>query len=75
MYEYKIEVMKELSKKGFTRPRIRKEKILSEGTMQKLKNKENVTLETLNIVCSILRCQISDVINIVPTDEEKVEYY
>lgn len=75
MYKYKIKVMEELSKKGYTRPRLRKEKILSEGTMQRLKNNESVTLETLNIVCLILRKQLNEVIEIVPTDEEKIKYY
>lgn len=75
MYKYKIKVMEELSKKGYTRPRLRKEKILSEGTMQRLKNNESVTLETLNIVCLILRCQLNEIIEIVPTDEEKIKYF
>lgn len=75
MYEYKIEVMQELSKRGYTRPRLRNEKILSEGTMQRLKNHESVTLESLNIVCCILRCQLSDIINIKATNEEKVKYF
>ena len=75
MYKYKIKVMEKLSKRGYTRPRLRKEKILSEGTMQRLKNNESVTLETLNIVCLILRCQLNEIIEIVPTDEEKIKYF
>lgn len=75
MYVYKVEVMKELSKRGYTRPRLRKEKILSEATMQRLKNNESVTLETLNTVCLILRCKLSDIIDITPTNEEKIKYY
>ena len=37
MYKYKIDVMKELSERGFTSTRMRKEKILSEATMQNLR--------------------------------------
>ena len=34
MFNYKIDVLKELSKHGYTSTRMRKEKIMSEATMQ-----------------------------------------
>lgn len=75
MYIYKIDVMKELSERGFTSTRMRKEKILSEATMQNLRKGKGITTETLNTICVILRCQPSDVLEIVPTDEEKIKYF
>ena len=75
MFKYKINVLKALSEKGFTTTRIRKEKILSEATMQNIRSGKSVTLETLNIVCVILRCQLSDIIDIEPTDEEKIRFF
>lgn len=75
MYKYKIDVMKELSERGFTSTRMRKEKILSEATMQNLRKGKGITTETLNTICVILRCQPSDVLEIVPTDEEKIKYF
>ena len=37
MFKYKIDIMKSLSDRGFTSTRMRKEKILSEATMQNLR--------------------------------------
>ena len=75
MYIYKIDVMKELSERGFTSTRMRKEKILSEATMQNLRKGKGITTDTLNTICVILRCQPSDVLEIIPTDEEKIKYF
>lgn len=75
MYRYKIDVMKELSERGFTSTRMRKEKILSEATMQNLRKGKGITTDTLNTICIILRCQPSDVLEVVPTDEEKIKYF
>lgn len=75
MFKYKIDVMKSLSDRGFTSTRMRKEKILSEATMQNLRKGKGITTETLNTICVILRCQPSDVLEIVPTDEEKIKYF
>ena len=75
MYKYKIDIMKELSERGFTSTRMRKEKILSEATMQNLRKGKGITTDTLNTICVILRCQPSDVLEIIPTDEEKIKYF
>ena len=75
MIKYKIDIMKALAERGFTANRMRREKILSESTMQNLRRGGNITIETLNIICIILRCQPSDILEIVPTDEEKIKYF
>jgi putative transcriptional regulator len=67
--------MKSLSDHGFTSSRMRKEKILSEATMQNLRKGKGITTDTLNTICIILRCQPSDVLEIVPTNEEKIKYF
>lgn len=75
LFRYKIDVMKELSERGFTSTRMRKEKILSEATMQNLRKGKGITTDTLNTICVILRCQPSDILEIIPTDEEKIKYF
>lgn len=75
MYRYRIDVVGALAEKGYNSYRIKKEKLMSQGTLTKLKNNENVTLETINTVCCMLRCNIGDVIEIIPSDEEKIKYY
>lgn len=75
MFKYKIDILKSLSERGFTSTRMRKEKILSEATMQNLRKGKGITVDTLNTICIILRCQPSDVIEVIPTDEEKIKYF
>lgn len=75
MFSYKIDILKALSEKGFTSTRMRKEKIMSEATMQNLRKGKGITTDTINTICIILRCQPSDIIEITPTDEEKIKYF
>lgn len=75
MYNYKIDVVKALSEKGFNSYQIKKRGLLSQGTLKKLENKENVTLETLNAVCCMLRCDIGDIIEIEIKDSDKIKYF
>lgn len=75
MIRYKIDVMKSLADRGYTANRMRREKIISEGSMQILRNRGNITLKTLNTICVILRCQPSDVVEVIPTDEEKIKFF
>ncbi len=75
MIIYKTDILKALSEKGFPHSRLRKERILSESTIQSIKKGKNVTTETINTICIILRCQPSDIISVHPTDEEKIKYF
>lgn len=75
MYKYKIDVLKALAEKGYTSTRMRKEKILAESTMQNLRKGKGINTDTINTICIILRCQPSDILEIIPTDEEKIRYF
>lgn len=75
MFSYKIDVLKALSERGYTSTRMRKEKIMSEATMQNLRKGKGITTDTINTICIILRCQPSDILEIEPTDEEKIRYF
>lgn len=75
MYKYKIDVLKALAEKGYTSTRMRKEKILGESTMQNLRKGKGINTDTINTICIILRCQPSDILEIIPTDEEKIKYF
>ena len=46
MYYYKIDVVQALSDKGYNSYKIKKDNLMSQGTLKKLKEKQNVTLET-----------------------------
>ena len=74
-YRYKIDVVQALCDKGFTSYKIKQNSLLSQGTLKKLKDGGNVTLETLDAVCCMLRCNIEDIIEIKPDDTDKIKYF
>lgn len=69
--QYKINILDELKNRGFTTYRIRKEKILSEGTLQKFRNNDTaVTLGNIETICKLLDCQPSDIMEYIPDESE-----
>lgn len=75
MLQYKIDILEEMKKHGFNTARIRKEKILSESTLQRIRQGGNINTETINTICIICRCQPGDIIEITPSDQEKIKYF
>ena len=63
--QYKIDVLQALKDAGYNTNRIRKEKIMGEGTLQKLRNNEMISTKNLEILCSLLQCQPGDIIEYV----------
>lgn len=69
MISYKFDVQQKLKEAGYSTYRLRREKILSEGTLQKLRSgNTSIALESLNTICNILRCQPGDILEWVPED-------
>lgn len=60
-----------MKKKGLTTYRIRKERIISEGTLQKLRNGESVNTSSLENLCKVLDCQPGDIMEYVPDEKEE----
>lgn len=71
MFQYKINVLQSLSEKGFTSYYFRKNKIIAQGELQKIRHGGMPSWKTLNIFCNLLQCQISDIIEHVPDREEE----
>lgn len=69
MIRYKINVLETLSAKGFSTYRLIKDGIMGNATIQKLRNNEVVYGNNLNLLCKLLNCQPSDLIEYVPDDE------
>ena len=66
MIKYKITILDELNKKGFSTYRLKKDKIFSEGTIQKFRNKDTtLSLKIINELCKLLECQPGDIIEYV----------
>lgn len=75
MIRYKIDIVQALKDKGFNQTRIQRNKLLPAQTIQNLKQGKSITLETLNKICCMLRCQPGDLVEVVITDEEKIKYF
>lgn len=63
--KYKINIVEALKQAGYNTNRIRKEKIIGEGTLQKLRDGEIVSTKNLETICKLLECQPGDIIEYV----------
>ncbi len=71
MLKYKFDVLEKLKDSGFSTYRIRKEKLIGEAQMQKIRTGEIASKETLNKLCELLKCQPGDILEYVPDDTKK----
>ena len=62
---YKVDVMAELKKKGYTSTKIREEKLIGQSYLQQLRHGELVSWKTLDTICSLLECQPGDLVEYV----------
>ena len=72
---YKINVIDELNKHGYTNSILRDNNFLSQATLTNLRRGGNITIATLNILCLLLDCQPGDIIEISASEEEKKKYF
>ena len=75
MIKYRTDVISLLKEHGFNQARIQKEKLLPMQTLQNIKAGKSITLDTVNKICVMCRCQPGDLLEVVPTDEEKIKYF
>lgn len=62
MIVYKIDVLDELKKSGYSTARLRKEKILGEKLIQTIRKNEMIGMATLDKICTLLNLQPGDII-------------
>lgn len=62
MLRYKIDILESLKEKGYTSYKLRKDKIIGEAQIQKIRNGELASKETLNTICKLLDCQPGDIL-------------
>ena len=53
-------------KKGITTYTIRKENIISQAALTKLKNGGDIDTRTLRRLCKYLKCQVGDIMTYIP---------
>lgn len=59
-----------LIQKDITKPQLRRDLNLATGTMSKLNKNEDVALSVLLRICKYLNCDIGDICEAIPVDEE-----
>ncbi len=62
MFAYKIDVLDELKKRGYTTSKMRNEKLLGENAIQSLRRNEVVGIIALEKICGLLEMQPGDII-------------
>ena len=70
---YKLDIIAALKEKGYNTNRIRKEKILSESTLQAFRDNKIVSWQIIERLCEMLDCQPGDLVEYVkdnPTGAE-----
>lgn len=63
--KYKTNVLELLKNAGYTTYKCRKEKILGESTLQKMRTNTLLSWAELNTVCNLLDCQPGDLIEFI----------
>jgi len=65
IFDKLITLMKD---KGLTTYRIRKDKVISEGTLQRIRNGKSITTDSIASLCQALNCQPGDILEYVPAE-------
>lgn len=68
---YKIDIIARLKKSGYSTYRLRKEKLIGEATLTKIRNDQLVSWENINTICKLAECQPGDILEYIPDQEEK----
>lgn len=60
--QYKINILAALKEKGYTTTKIRREKLIGEATVQRLRHGQSVSYDVLATLCELLDCQPGDIL-------------
>ena len=68
---YKVDILAELKKKGYSSTRIREEKLIGQSYLQQLRRGELISWKTLDTICLLLECQPGDLIEFIPAEVQE----
>ena len=60
--KYKVDILAELKRNGYTTYKLRHEKILGESTIQQLRQNVLVSWSNIGRICDLLNCQPGDLL-------------
>lgn len=64
--QYKVNVLTELKNKGYNTNKIRTEALLSQSTLQKLREGKGVSWDNIETLCRLIECQPGELIEYLP---------
>ena len=71
MIRYRIDVLAYLRKCGYTQFRLKKDRLLPSGLLDKLRSWDtDISLKTLDTLCKLTELSIDDLIEYVPDEQE-----
>ena len=65
---YKMDVLKALKEAGYNTSRLRKEKIIGEATIQKIRENQLASWATIDTICTLLNCNVGDIVEHIKED-------
>jgi len=65
---YKMDVLKALKEAGYNTSRLRKDKIMGEATIQKIRENQLASWATIDTICTLLNCDVGDIVGYVKED-------
>ena len=71
MIVYKINVINELKKHGYSTYRIQSEKIFNATQLQKFRTNGTITFDTLDKLCRLINLQPGDILEFVENNEHE----
>ncbi len=71
--EYKIDVLAALKAAGYSTYKIRQEGLLSQSTLQKLREGVGVSWENIQTICRLLNCQPGDIMEYTEGGERNAD--
>ena len=66
--KYKFDILSALKDAGYNTTKLRREKILSESTIQSLRTGKVVSIENISRICEMLNCQPGDLLEYLPAE-------
>lgn len=68
--QYKTDILGLLKESGYTTYRLRKERLLGEATIQRIRNHELVSWENISTICELTQCQPGDILEYMDKESE-----
>ena len=71
--QFKVNILEALKEKGYPTYKLRKDNILSQSTLQKLREGKGLAWENIERLCALLDCQPGDLLEYVKEAAETVQ--